>query len=356
MGSWVETDDCRRTVKGEKMKKIWATFWVSALLALLPWSWVTAQSTMELAKKEGKVVWYSSASLPLSQKICGLFNSKGLGIECVLHRDGSGVLYNRYVQEAKAGIYTADVIHTSNIGHFVTLAGKGELVKYRPQGTERFDKNFLDKDGLWSVARASVYIPIYNTTKVKESEVPKSWLDFTDPKWSGKLVHAHPNYSGFVSVGMSALVQKFGWEIFDKLAGTKPRIVQSAIDTTTFVVRGEAYMSLGGTGYEPFVQMQKGEPIKYVYPKEGVPFIISPAAILAKAPHSNAAKVFSDFLYSKDAQQLMANTGVYVANPNIEYPKEMVPLKDVNLMIISPEDAVKMRKAISDNFRQKFGV
>ncbi len=338
------------------MKKIFGTFLFSALLALLPWSWALAQSTLDLAKKEGKVDWYSSASLPLSTKVCDLFNSKKLGIECNLHRDGSGQLYSRYVQEARAGIYTADVFHTSSIGHFITLAANGELAKYQPQGTGQVDKNFLDKDGFWSVVRASVYIPVYNTTKVKENEVPKSWLDFSDPKWSGKLVHAHPNYSGFVSEGLSALVKKFGWEIMDKFAAAKPRIVQSAIDTTTFVVRGEAHMSMGGTGYEPFVQMQKGEPIKFIYLQEGVPFIISPTAILAKAPHPNAAKVFSDFLFSREAQQLMANTGLYVANPNVEYPKEMVPLKNVRLLPLSPEDAVKMRKPVAENFRQKFGV
>jgi iron(III) transport system substrate-binding protein len=338
------------------MKRIYTAFLLATLLALSPWSRVTAQSTLDLAKKEGKVVWYSSASLPLSTQVCNLFNSKGLGVECILHRDGSAPIYNRYVQEARAGIYTADVLHTSSIGHFVTLSANGELIKYQPQGTAQMDKNFLDKDHFWSVARASVYIPVYNTTKVKENEVPKSWLDFADPKWRGKLVHAHPNYSGFVSGGLSALVKKFGWEIMDKLAAAKPRVVQSAIDTTTFVVRGEAHMSMGGTGYEPFVQMKKGEPIKYIYPQEGVPFIVSPSGILAKAPHPNAAKVFSDFLFSREAQQLLANTGVYVANPNVEYPKEMVPLKNVRLLPLSAEEAVKMRKPVADAFRQKFGV
>ncbi|RMF87785.1 MAG: extracellular solute-binding protein [Nitrospinota bacterium] len=329
---------------------------VLALLVLLATLPAAAQDVMELARKEGKVVWYSSIALPIAQELCNLFNSKNLGIECVLHRSGSGKLFRRLLQEARAGIYNADILHTSNIGHFVTLRKEKAIIPYRPKGTERFDPNFLEKDGYWTILRASVYIPAYNTTKVKPEEVPQSWLDFLDPKWKGKLVNAHPSYSGFVSVGMAALVKLFGWEFFDKLAAQKPRIVQSAVDATTFVVRGEALMSAGGTGYQTFDAIQRGEPIQYVYPKEGVPFIASPQAILAKAPHPNAAKVFSDWLFSKEAQQVLANHGLYVGHPDVQYPPSLKPLKDLKLIILTPEEAVKMRKPVREAFRKKFGV
>jgi len=328
-----------------------------ALLAVLAWSPAGAQSTLELAKKEGKVVWYSSISLRVAQNICNLFNSKKLGVECVLHRDGSDKLFGRWRQEAKAGLHIADIIHTSEIGHFVSLQKEEAILKYRPKEAERIDPNFMEKDGHWAVVRASVYAPIYNATRVKENEVPKSWLDFLDPKWKdGKLVHAHPAYSGFVSIGLIALVKQFGWEFFDKLAAQKPRIVQSAIDTTLFVVRGEALMSAGGTGYESFTAIRKGEPVKFVNPKEGLPFIVSPQAILAKAPHPNAAKVFTDFTLSKEAQQIFADQGLYVGHPDVTYPKGLTPLKDLKLMVVSPEESIKMNKLVEDNFRKKFGV
>jgi iron(III) transport system substrate-binding protein len=332
--------------------------WLALLLVLLFGSYpAAAQDVMELAKKEGKVVWYSSASLSLSQKLCGAFNAKKLGVECVLHRDGSGELYTRLQQEAKAGIHNADVFHTSSIGHFVTLRKAKGLTSYRPKGIEKFDQNFIEKDGQWAVVRASVYGPAFNTTKIKESEAPKSWRDFLDPKWSDrKLVNAHPSYSGFVSLGMSALVKLFGWEFFDKLAAQKPIIVQSALDTVNYVVRGEAWMSVGGTAYTSAVAIKKGEPIKHAFPKEGVPFIVSPQAILAKAPHPNAAKVFVDWLFSQEAQQVMVEDGTYVGHPGVQYPKWQTPLKDVKLLVIPEDEAVEMRKPVLDNFRAKFGV
>ncbi|HEY7320287.1 MAG TPA: extracellular solute-binding protein [Candidatus Binatia bacterium] len=337
-----------------KLNRVWLALFLGLLFGSHS---AVAQDTMELAKKEGKVVWYSSASLSLSQKLCNMFNAKNFGVECVLHRDGSGELYTRLQQEAKAGIYNADVFHTSSIGHFVSLRKAQGLTPYRPKGTEKFDQNFLEKDGQWAVVRASFYGPAFNTTKIKESEAPKSWRDFLDPKWSDrKLVNAHPGYSGFVSVGMAALVKLYGWEFFDKLAAQKPIIVQSALDTVTYVVRGEAWMSVGGTAYTSAVAIKKGEPIKHIFPKEGVPFIVSPQAILAKAPHPNAAKVLVDWLFTREAQQVMVDEGLYVGQPDVEYPKWQTPLKEIKLLIVPEDEAVEMRKPVLDNFRAKFGV
>jgi iron(III) transport system substrate-binding protein len=312
-------------------------------------------SVMDLAKNEGKVVWYSSLSLPVAQELCNAYNKKNSGIECVLHRSGSGKLYTRWRNEAKAGIYEADVLHTSNIGHFVSLRKAGALLKYAPQGIEQYNGNFVEKDHYWHILRASVYTPAYNTSKVSDQDAPKTWKDLLDPKWKGKLVQAHPSYSGFVSVGMAGLVKLFGWDYIDRLAQQKPRIVQSAVDTTAYIVRGEALA--GATGlYNDFDPLMEGESIKVVFPPEGVPFIASPQAILAKAPHPNAAKVFTDWLFSKEAQQILVNHGLYSGQPDVRYPKGLTPLNELKLIVVSPEESVEMRDPIRKRFREKFGV
>jgi iron(III) transport system substrate-binding protein len=317
---------------------------------------VRADEALDLAKKEGKVMWYTSIGLPIAQKMCGIFNAKKLGVECEVHRDGSGKLYSRWIQEARSGIYTADVLHTSDLSHFIALKNQHALMAYRPKGTENFNPAFWEPTNAWGVLRASVYLPCYNVNKVKAEDVPKSWKDFLKPMWQDKLVNAHPNYSGFVSEGMGVLVDLYGWEYLDQLAALKPRVVQSAIDTVTFVVRGEALMSVGGTGYEVFGAIQKGEPIKAIYPVEGLPFIASPNAILAKAPHPNAAKLFTDWLFTIEAQQIMVDDGLYSGHPGVKYPKGQVPLKEIKLLVLPPEKSTKMEKPLQERFRLKFGV
>jgi iron(III) transport system substrate-binding protein len=44
----------------------------------------------------------------------------------------------------------------------------------------------------------------------------------------------------------------------------------------------------------------KGNPIGIVYPADGAVLMIAPSAVLAKAPHPNAARLFFDFLFSAD--------------------------------------------------------
>ena len=331
-----------------------AALWVALLFAVSPVAW--ADKVMDMAKKEGKVVWYSSLSLPIAQEVCNAYNAKHTGIECVLHRSGSGKLYNRWRNEAKSGIYEADVLHTSNIGHFVSLRKAKAIIEYAPKGIDRYNPNFVEKNHYWHVLRASVYAPAYNSEKVTAADAPKTWKDLLDPKWKGKAVIAHPAYSGFVSVGLAGLVQVFGWDFIDKLAGGKPRIVQSSVDTTLYVARGEELVADGSGLYNDFDAIKKGEPLKVVYPPKGVPFIASAQAIFAKAPHPNAAKVFSDWLFSTEAQQMLANHGLYSGDPDVKYPKGLKPLNDIKLIIVTPEKSVEMRDPIRKRFREKFGV
>ena len=197
---------------------------VAAAMLTLGATAAHAMGDLAMAKKEGKVVWYSSLALPIAQEICNLFNSKKMGFDCVLHRSGSGKLFKRYIQEAKSNIFTADVFHTSNLGHFVSLKKQDQIIEYVPKGADKFPDAFKDKDGHWHVLRAFAYVISINTSKVMPADEPKSWKDLLDPKWKGRMVNAHPSYSGAVSNGMSALVKNFGWA----LAGA---LVMSAIGT-----------------------------------------------------------------------------------------------------------------------------
>jgi len=328
-----------------------------ALMASVVMSFPTLGSAgMREAKKEGKIVWYSSLLLSHSQKVCSLFNSKKLGIKCILHRDGSGKLYRRYRTEARGKIFRADVLHTSNIGHFMILHGKLKFIRpYKVKGIERFNPDFRTKDGRWNIFRASVMVPVYNTKLVKASEGPKSWLDFLKPKWGGgKLVVADPNYGGFATATMIALSNLLGDDYYIKLKNNNPRIFDSAGATGTLVARGEVLMTTGTTAYGAYMLIKNGEPIKMILPKEGVPFIASPASILAKAPHPNAAEVFADFMFSKEAQQLLVETGLYVGHPDVKYPSTQVPISSFKLLKVPPLEMKKRSKPIRKRFTKIF--
>ncbi len=337
------------------MNKIGKILLAGVLLVAFAWVPARAQSTMEKAQKEGKVVWYSSLTLKISQEVCKLFNSKKLGIQCELHRDGSSKLYRRYRQEARGKIFRVDVIHTSNIGQFILMHDKLKFITpYKPKGTEGFLPNFKTEDGRWTILRASVMVPVYNTKLVKPGQVPTSYLDFLKPEWKNKLVVADPNYGGFATITMIALVNKFGLDYYEKLVANNPRRWGSAAGTLTLVERGEALMTTGAVAYTTYNHIKKGEPIKMVLPKEGVPFVSSPAAVLAKAPHPNAARVFVDFLFSLEVQQLLANRGLYVGHPDAKLPDGQTALSDFKLIHVPPDEISKKSKSMRKAFKQIF--
>jgi iron(III) transport system substrate-binding protein len=225
-------------------------------------------------------------------------------------------------------------------------------LRYRPDGIETFDAAFLEKDGHWAISRAGLFVPAYNTRKISRNDIPKSWLDFLDPKFNA-VGMGDPISSGFVNVGLVTLANQFGWGFLDKLAARNPRILLSAVDAMNQLRSGDTTILLGGISYSIHQEIVNRAPIAYVRPKEGVPFVVSPQAILAHAPHPNAAIVFTDWLFTKEAQQILTDKGHYVGHPDVTYPNNQPPLKDLKLMKQSPEAASATFQRVREQFRAK---
>ena len=137
------------------------------------------------------------------------------------------------------------------------------------------------RDGYHYGLRSTLSVIAYNTKIVPAEEAPKTWKDLLDPKWRGKLVTAHPGYSGVISTHVLALVNLYGWDFFKQLAQNKLMLVQSANDPAQVVASGERPIAVDGSDYFFYQTKKKGNPIEIVYPKEGVPLIVSPTAITA---------------------------------------------------------------------------
>src|SRR5438105_11567821 len=202
------------------------------------------------------------------------------------------------MQELSANIKNVDVIHTSDAGHYVLLKEKKLLAKYTPAGVEGFPAGFKDKDGYYYGLRATVNAIFYNTKAMSAAEAPKTWKDLLDPKWKGKMVTAHPGYSGVIATHVLALVKLLGWDYFKQLARNQLMLVQSANDPSGVVTSGERPVAVDGGDYTFYQIKKKGNPVEIVYPKEGVPLVISPTAIMAFAPHPSAARLFTAFSFA----------------------------------------------------------
>jgi iron(III) transport system substrate-binding protein len=328
-----------------------------AVRLALPVAGFAQDSRVEAARKEGKIVWYTSLALPSAEKVAKLFEQAYPGIQVEVHRTGSQRILQRVMQELQANIKNVDVIHTSDAGHFVLLKEKKLLMQYTPAGVDRFPAGFKDRDGYHYGLRATVNVIAYNTKIIPAAEAPRTWKDLLDPKWKGRLVTAHPGYSGVIATHVLALVHLHGWEYFKQLAQNRVMLVQSAVDPAGVVASGERPVAANGGDYTFYQIKKKGNPVEIVYPKEGVPLVVSPTAIASFAPHPNAARLFTDFTLTREVQQALADTeGLYTGHPEVTYPADKPKLSDLKLLPADAEELEKRSEEIKKRFVEFFGA
>ena len=326
-------------------------------ISLLPGEAGAQTPLVEAAKKEGKVVWYTSLALPSAEKVAKLFEAAYPGIKVEVHRTGSQRILQRVMQELQANIKNVDVIHTSDAGHFVLLKEKKLLARHTPAGVDRFPAGFKDKDGYYYGLRATVNVIAYNTQKISAADAPRTWKDLLDPKWKSRMVTAHPGYSGVIATHVLALVHLHGWEYFQALAKNQLMLVQSAVDPAGVVASGERPVAVNGGDYTFYQSKKQGNPVEIVYPKEGVPLVVSPSAIASFAPHPNAARLFTDFGFTREVQQVMADSeGLYTGHPDVKYPTDKPKLTDLKLLTAEPEELEKRNEEIKKRFVEFFGA
>ena len=309
------------------------------------------------ARKEGKVVWYTGAALLTAERVAKLFEQAYPGVKVEVHRSGSERILQRLMQEAGAGIKNADVFNSSDVGHYVLLKKKGMLAKHTPTGADRFTESFRDPDGMAFGWRAFLIVMSYNSKLLLSPDAPKRWKDLLDPKWKGKLVTAHPGYSGAIATYMLTLVNLYGWDYFKQLAQNKPHLTQSVHDPAQVVAAGERVVGANGAEYFLYSQRKKGNPIGIVYPEDGSPLVVSPSAITSSSTRPNAAKLFTDFIFTKDIQQFLADgEGLYVPHPEVTYPSDKPNLSDLKLLNVDPEELERRTEEIKKRFVEFFGA
>jgi iron(III) transport system substrate-binding protein len=85
--------------------------------------------------------------------------------------------------------------------------------------------------------------------------------------------------------------------------------------------------------------------------------VISPSAITSFAPHPNAAKLFTDFTFSREIQQVMADSeGLYSGHPEVKYPADKPKLSDLKLWSVEAEELEKRIDEIKKRFVEFFGA
>src|ERR1700716_1565874 len=234
---------------------------------------------VEAARKEAKVILYSSMDLPVGEKLGRAFEAQYPGIAVQIERSGSERVFQRVDQEFGAGIRAADVINSSDASHFISWKKNGWMAPFVTEDiAQHFLPQFRDPDGMSAVSRIYLSSIAYNTNLVKPDDAPKSFADLLDPKWAGKMVKGHPAYSGTIMTATFQIVRELGWEYLDKLSKQRVMQVQSSTDPPKKLALGERAVMADGNDYNLIQLKEAGQPVEGVYPAEGTPLVVGPSA------------------------------------------------------------------------------
>jgi iron(III) transport system substrate-binding protein len=312
---------------------------------------------IEAAKKEGQVSYYTSTDLPVAEKLAKAFEAKYPGIAVRVERTGAERVFQRIGQEYSSNIHAVDVVNSSDAAHFIVWKRDGILAPYVPEDVANYPAEHKDADGQFASFRVWLSIIAYNTTLVKPEEAPTSFADLLDPKWKGKIVKAHPGYSGTIMTATYQMQRDLGWTWFEQLAKQNIMQVQSSADPPKKLDLGERAVMADGNEYNIFQLKEKGRPVEPVYATEGSPLIIGPNGIFKSSPNPNAGKLFQSFCFSREAQQLIIDVGgLRSVHPQTQEKPGRRPFKDIKTMKDDAAAVEQQGDAIKAHYTKLFHV
>jgi iron(III) transport system substrate-binding protein len=293
-------------------------------------SWKTEwERVVGQAKKEGTVAVKGPPGAKVRRVLTGAFEKAFPGITVEFEGGRGGELAAKLIREREADLFSTDV----------WIGGLGtQLSLLKPQGVQEpiepalilpdvkdpkvwiHDRlEFADKEGKYVLVfvNQSGTLMAYNTNLVKPEEVPTSLHDLLKPKWKGKLIMVDPTTSG-PGRGMFTWVYKeVGAEFIRELGKQKPVITRDRRGAIERIVRG-AYpigIAISNLDAKPFQNVKA--PIKLIWNvKEGSYASASYGglALVSKAPHINAAKVYINWLLGKEGQTLLAEAAGWASS------------------------------------------
>jgi iron(III) transport system substrate-binding protein len=314
----------------------------------------------EAARKEGPMTWYVSLySQVVAEKAAAAFTQKYPGLKIISVRSTTGGSFQRPMQDLKSNVAVASVFSTTGQGgQYQILQRDGRLAEYTPGNGGKLVPNVKSviTPGYIYPMGAGLLAMAYNSSKVKEQDAPKSWMDLTDSKWKKRLALGHPAFSGFDASWCVSMMKRVGWKYFEDLAKNEPLVQRSTFDTLTALNSGERVVSTLPDAFA-IDAVSKGNPIAVVYPTDGSEMILGYTAILKNAPQPNMARLFTEFLLDVEHAKVVADNGYVSVRPEVVTVLQggkrvdQIALMPVN----SAEDTEKALPGIVEKWRNLFG-
>lgn len=284
--------------------------------------------TAGAAQYESQLVVYTAHGPELVDPVMDVFKQKYPDFKVTVIQAGTGVMLSRIrAEKANPG---GDVMWGGAVEFY--QAEEDLFAPYVSPEDVRFQ--VADPKNIWHANSVLPQAIAVNTRLVKPEQYPATFQALLDPKWkaAGGIAFAHPGRSGTGYTILTSMVTLYGWDYVEKfLANAK--ITNSSDEMFKMVRDGE--VPVGFINEDLGVKwIEGGAPLKLIYPQDGVSNQVDACGLIQGAKHPNAAKLFIDFILSKEIQQVYTTVLVRrSARTDVAPPQGLVPLSDYKLVV-----------------------
>jgi ABC-type Fe3+ transport system substrate-binding protein len=255
---------------------------------------------IEGAKKEGRLVFYGTLGVDASRPMLEKFRQSYPYISIDHYRSGSVGIYNRVVNEARAGKHEVDIIELS-AGPVSDLIRGGFVDPYRSTETDAVRQEFIDPRHFWNAYHYLVVGLAYNKTLVRVSEVPKAYEDLLLPRWQGRKMSLDRDAGDVFGGLLDSWGEKQGLEYFRRLAKQDVLIRSGYTLQAQLLAAGEVEVVPWSHAQRPLLMADSGAPLGVTF-LEPVQSKAQVLLLARRSPHPHAAALFIDWALSEEGQ------------------------------------------------------
>lgn len=326
-----------------------AVFWQP--VAARPRS-VLDMELVEDAKKEKKLVFYTTMDLPQTIEVVRDFAQKYpfLGLE--LHPLEAETLVKRIQDEARSGMSNWDVLLGGG-GWFQPLLEANLIVSYHSPQREAVSGALNDSEGYWSAYYINPYVLGYSTTLVKEEEIPKSYDELLEPRWKGNRIAIDSTAHGLLRGLAAAWGEDKAVAYLKRLADQQPVMARASITAVDSLHTGNVSMVIARAPVIQGYKKKLGSPIDWIF-LAPVVAQIDAVMLSAQSRSPNAARLFVDFVLSKEGQSVLAGVQQIPVRRDME-PRSKPVVQGHPWFVERPDKHESFRKTVR-LFREIFGI
>ncbi len=284
--------------------------------------------------EQGDLVIYSGREEGLVGPLIEQFEEES-GIDVQIRYGETAELGATLLEEGENS--PADVFFAQDPGALGAVSDEGFLQDL-PQGTlQKVPERFRDPEGQWVGTSGRARVVAYNTETLNQSELPDSILDFTDPKWQGRIgwVPTNASFQVFVTALRETRGEDVAREWLEGIQANDPLEYPDNLPAVEGVASGEVQVAFVNHYYLYQAIEEQGSdiPVRNYYLKNGDPgalVSVAGAGILQSAEHDEEARQFVEFLLSAEAQQYFADeTYEYPLVAGVEAQEGLPPLQQI---------------------------